>query len=141
MPVGNSLSETTRLAAEDAGPVALRGRPFFALCVPASADGVPALDADDGEEPFRWAREFTFVSQQDVKGAKAYAISLQEKGAFYTPVTANYVLGKRKRQDFAEVPVPESVRLAIKEQCRICLFHGGDDSAQLVALSMVRTSY
>ena len=98
-------------AAEDV-PAALRGRRFLALCVPASTKSVPALDAETGEEEFRWVREFLFQAKQDAKGAKAYAITLREDGAFYVPITTNYALGKRKRKDFESIPVPEKVRFS-----------------------------
>lgn len=87
---------------------------FLALCVPASSEAVSAAERNSlGEEDFRWVREFAFSSHKDLEGARSFAISLKPEAALYAPLRANYMLGKRKRQDFANIPVPKKVRPAL----------------------------
>jgi hypothetical protein len=56
-------------------------------------------------------RAFSFSSHKDLEGARSFAISLNPEAALYAPLRASYMLGKRKRQDFANIPVPKKVCL------------------------------
>ena len=101
------------MRAADSDEAALAGKPrqFFALCVPADKPTQPENE-DGADEEYRWVREFTFSDsvQRDVEGSRTFAIELQPDAALYAPVRLGYALGKRKRQEFAAVPVPKKVR-------------------------------
>ena len=90
----------------------------MALCVPsdradetggASTSAVAAAD-DRVEGDYRWTREFAYNPQRDADGAHAFGFTLTGDAAYYVPIRAGFQLGKRKRQEFVDVAVPEKVR-------------------------------
>ena len=67
--------------------------------------------ADDRVEgDYRWTREFAYNPQRDADGAHAFGFTLTGDAAYYVPIRAGFQLGKRKRQEFVDVAVPEKVR-------------------------------
>ena len=85
-----------------------RNAPSEAELERTSTSVVPYPDPVEGE--YDWSREFSYRRDKSSDAASAtYAFMLQGKQATYVKVNHSFVLGKRRRKDMMNVPIPEQV--------------------------------
>lgn len=69
------------------------------------------ISADPAQGDYTWVREFSYRSdKQGPKHGLSYGIQLKGREATYVPLRSSYVLGKRRRQEMTQVPIPHRVR-------------------------------
>lgn len=84
------------------------------MCVPADPQQLEPDDA--GEQEYTWTREYAFDEARTLEAQRTYVFMLREDAALYIPVRSTLKVNpKRKRSDFAHVPVPRKVRTS---RCR-----------------------